>query len=87
MALAMKWIRTTHGSHAHAILRAGDETTICGIHLVEHANAIITLGPGELDRCANCDNEWRRLGRAGKPKKRKTAAYVERFTFRDWEDL
>jgi hypothetical protein len=84
----MKWIATHRGSHAHAILRPGDKTTICGIHLADHAAAIITLGDAELDRCANCDKEWRRLGREGRPRAggKKPAIYIARFTLRDWEE-
>ena len=44
-----------------------------------------------LERCGNCDKEWRRRGRATrarepkKPKKERAADYRPRMKFRDWE--
>lgn len=83
----MKWIRTTFGSHSHAIAHRGDTTTLCGIHL-EHVRAIVV--PGVSDRCENCDGEWRRRGRECKPRRSRgprREVYVNRFTFSDWETL
>jgi hypothetical protein len=85
----VRWIRTTNGDRAHAVLFGGQETTLCGIHLSPHAVEIITLGPSEAERCANCDVEWRRKGRLKQPRrlKRDLTVYRPRYTLDDWEKL
>jgi hypothetical protein len=84
----MKWIRTNNGDKAHAVAHKHEGVTICGIHL-EHAGAIVN--PDTIDRCANCDFEWRKRGKANRPKGRKEpvnpkSIYRPRFVFRDWEE-
>ncbi len=81
----MQWIQTHNGEKAHAVCRKA-KTTICGIDLSEHADAIVV--PGVEDRCDNCDREWRMLGKKTRPKQqqRKQPAYVNKFSFRDWEE-
>jgi hypothetical protein len=78
----MKWVRTTNGDKAHAVLHEHDGDTICGISL-KHAATIVIPGPD--DRCKNCDNEWRRHGRLARPKKKNKhrVEYVPRFKFQD----
>jgi hypothetical protein len=85
----MKWIRTRNGEKAHAVSRKAS-TTLCGIALSEHAAAIVT--PGIEDRCDNCDREWRERGKKTQPKKRqktteRRSVYLNRFTYRDWEEV
>jgi hypothetical protein len=81
----MKWIRTTLGAAAHAIASTGERTTLCGIHF-DHVRAIVR--PGLTDRCENCDREWRRKGRKCRPKRSRARreVYLERYTYRDWEE-
>ena len=77
----MKWIRLPHGDKAHAVV-AGE--TLCGLGLV---NAVIVPAPGFEDRCGNCDNEWRRRGRAArphqKPRQDPKMSYQPRFKLED----
>jgi hypothetical protein len=85
----MKWIRTTNGDKVHAVMHRHDNKTVCGIAL-EHAGSIVIAGWD--DRCQNCDHEWRRRGKANRPKGRDQPVdprnvYRPRFTFRDWEDV
>lgn len=83
----MRWIRTTNGDKAHAVVRDGSQSTLCGINLV-HAVEIVV--PGEDDRCGSCDHRWRQIGRSLKKKTKRTAVsgtiYTPRFSYRDWED-
>jgi len=87
----LKWIRTIAGEKAHAVFRAGDKKTACGIRLT---NAARILAPPVIDRCDNCDRKWREVGarfrRALATKKRLIEAaeayvYYPRFRFEDWE--
>jgi zinc finger protein len=84
----MRWIRTTHGDRAHAVAFRNSDT-LCGIPLNPHAVEIITLGPCESDRCANCDAEWRKRGRRNRPKRRARdlTTYRPRHSIDDWENL
>ena len=86
----MKWIKTHHGDRAHVVVRRSTNT-LCGIALKDHANAIVIPGPpAGLGRCANCDEEWRRLGRKTKPKmgrERDLTEYRPVYKIEDWEEL
>jgi hypothetical protein len=81
----MKWIRTHNGDKAHAVAHRDHDKTLCGIRL-EHAGAIVD--PDTIDRCGNCDFEWRKRGKASRPKGRKNPKniYRPRFVYRDWEE-
>lgn len=90
----MKWVRTAEGRKAHALCH-GAERTLCHI-AVEHVTGIVSTPSvdDKLERCAECDAEWRHRGReAIKKIKRKAppstrTSYKPRFTFeRHWETL
>lgn len=81
---AMRWIRI--GERAHAVLRKNKGKTLCGLSLEKTGS--ITASPGFDDRCHECDNVWRRRGRAMKPKQRlerDVTSYAPRYNFNDYE--
>lgn len=75
--------RATHGRKLHIMIGA---RSMCGVKAVE-----TTAQPLDFeDRCGNCDNDWRELGRLTKPAPApptdSRTIYKPRFTFaRDWE--
>ncbi len=82
----MRWIRTAEGDKAHAVFKRHADATVCGIKLTK---AVEIVTPTDDSRCGNCDWEWRRIGRIGrlKLKRSKPDEYMPHFTFRDWEDI
>lgn len=80
----MRWIQI--GERAHAVTRKNKGATMCGLELTR-TDAIIVSPPFE-DRCGNCDNVWRRRGRATQKRSVKSHShdsYRPRFTFEDFD--
>jgi hypothetical protein len=77
----MKWIVTSDGRVAHAVFRANDGSTVCGLSLRRAAGIV---NPTDLPACASCLQEWSRLGRERAPRPAPTFdAYVPRHAI-DW---
>lgn len=77
-----RWLRTASGDKWHLIVEG---KPLCGVPV---STIVVDSGDAPHEkRCGNCDREWRRRGRATKPRrmvKRDRSVYRPRFKFEDF---
>lgn len=79
----MIWVKLSNESKAHAIFKL-ESKTACGIDFGGDGVKVAALN---VERCRNCDAEWRRRGRENKPPRKHATGvntrtlYKPRFDF------
>jgi hypothetical protein len=77
----MRWVVTSDRRVAHAVFRANDDDTVCGLSL---SRAVGIVNPTDLSACGLCLQEWSRRGRERATQPAPTIdAYVPRHAI-DW---